>query len=271
MASRKRADEEVGATDEEVRREARAAATEVRIELGAAGRETRQALREAMDEVRAALVDELGGSRSAGTGGSGNRMTRAERKEMTRELLLDAAIDVFAEKGYHGASLDDIAETAGFTKGAVYSNFTRKADLFRALLEREVGRSEVALTAALEVAPIDLLPEVIAELLWSPDRDHASDTLVVEFWLAAVRDPSLREAFARTHSRLGDVLARKLSAADIRPGLDGSELATILDALATGLLLDQVREPEGGRADLYAKAVRKLIAAEPPRGDQDSG
>ena len=126
-----------------IRRETRAAAAEVRIELGAAGRETREALREAMAEVRAAFARGLGTTASRGSRHASRRarMSRAERKEMTRELLLDAAIEVFAEKGYHGASLDDVAEAAGFTKGAVYSNFTRKSDLFRALCERETQRA----------------------------------------------------------------------------------------------------------------------------------
>ena len=64
------------------------------------------------------------------------RLTRDERREETRDRLLDAAADVFNRLGYHGASLDAVAEAAGYTKGAVYSNFATKADLFLALLGR---------------------------------------------------------------------------------------------------------------------------------------
>lgn len=248
---------------DEIRREARAAASEVRIELAAAKRETAEALREAMDEVRAAFADVWGArDREAPTA---SRRSRAERKEMTRELLLDAAIEVFADKGYHGASLDDVADAAGFTKGAVYSNFTRKSDLFRALLQRETTRRTAALRSAIETVPLELLPDVAGELLRDPDiREHDRNTLMVEFWLAAVRDPALREALVELRGGFGDVIDDKLAAADAGPGLDGRELAAIIDALGVGLRMDQAIDPDGDQHVLFAKAVHKLLADEPP-------
>ena len=78
-------------------------------------------------------------------------LTPERRREMTRQHLLDAAAIVFARKGFHGATLDEVAKLAGFTKGAVYSNFKSKDDLFLALLEQKSDRS-YAVTAA-SVAP----------------------------------------------------------------------------------------------------------------------
>src|SRR5437879_6422414 len=75
-------------------------------------------------------------------------LTPERRRAMTREHLLAAAAEVFARRGYHGATLDEVAETAGFTKGAVYSNFTSKEDLFLALTQRR----EEQLIAAFEAA-----------------------------------------------------------------------------------------------------------------------
>ncbi len=118
MARETKADKAIRDAADEIRRETRAAAAEVRLELGTARRETNDALREAMTEVRAALSEIWGPEPKASqeaAPGSGTRLSRAERKEMTRELLLDAAIEVFAENGYHGASLDDVADAAGFT------------------------------------------------------------------------------------------------------------------------------------------------------------
>src|SRR4029453_8495614 len=63
------------------------------------------------------------------------RLTRSERKERTRTDLIAAARRVFLRRGFHAASLDEIAEEAGFTKGAVYSNFESKDDLFLAVLD----------------------------------------------------------------------------------------------------------------------------------------
>lgn len=251
---------------DEARREARVAAAEVRLELGLAGRETREALREAMAEVRAAMAEIWGASGDATPGQAGaTRMSRAERKEMTRELLLDAAIEVFARKGYHGASLDDVAEAAGFTKGAVYSNFTRKSDLFRALLEREKGRRDAAMRAAIESVPLEFLPAFAAEWIERHSRDLRDwDILAVEFWLAAMRDRSiaseLNEGWDDALSQLGAAIERKLRQADVDAGLSGQELAIVLDALGTGLLMDQYLHPDQPRSEIFAKAVRKLLA-----------
>ena len=62
---------------------------------------------------------------------------RSARREATRQRILDAARVVFAEKGVFGASIEDICEQAGFTRGAVYSNFADKDDILRAVIERE--------------------------------------------------------------------------------------------------------------------------------------
>ena len=249
---------------EEIQRETRAAAAEVRIELGGARRETTEALQEAMTEVRATLAeiwspptqDQAMGSGKAG----GNRLSRAQRKEMTRELLLDAAIEVFAEKGYHGASLDDVADAAGFTKGAVYSNFSRKSDLFRALLEREADRAAMARRQTIEAAPIELLPDVAEELARRPGSDRELEILLVEFWLAAARDPSLRAPLLRTGEAMGDALEQKMADAQMTTDLGARELGVVFDALVNGLAMNHVLDPHGDQPVLLGKALRKLLA-----------
>ena len=237
--------------------------------MGTAKRETAAALREAMAEVRAALSLVWGEDDDASAPASGGRMSRAQRKEMTRELLLDAAIDVFAEKGYHGASLDDVADAAGFTKGAVYSNFARKSDLFLALLERESQRTANALSQAVDTVPLELLPDVAGELLRRPESDPQVQTLMVEFWLAAARDPSLRPAVLSPRGHIGVAFDARLQASGARPGLDGQELAVLFEALVTGLTMDRTLQPDGDQPRLLTKALRKLLsdeAALPPDG-----
>ena len=186
-------------------------------------------------------------------------MSRAERKEMTRELLLDAAIDVFAEKGYHGASLDDVAEAAGFTKGAVYSNFTRKSDLFRALLERETGRFGAALTHTVEAVPLELLPDVAADLLAAPESDRETQTLMIEFWLAAVRDASLCDPLLRSTDDVAAAFEAKLAEAGVDPGLTGRELAVVFEALIMGLLMNRTLDPDGEQPAVLAKALHRIL------------
>src|SRR5947208_14753248 len=76
------------------------------------------------------------------------RLSRDERRRQTREELLEVAAGVFRELGYHRASVDLVAEAAGYTKGAVYSNFSGKDDLFLAVFDRETERRLRAVTQA---------------------------------------------------------------------------------------------------------------------------
>ena len=263
MPKETKADKAIRDAADENRRETSAAAAEVRLELGAARRETSEALREAMSEVRAALSaiwEPEDSAASWSKSGSGGRISRAQRKEMTRELLLDAAIEVFAEKGYHGASLDDVADAAGFTKGAVYSNFTRKSDLFRALLEREAGRAADARRQAIEVSPLELLPDIARELARQPGSDPELELLLVECWLAAARDPSLRAPLLSSSQAMGEALTEKLTESGAETDLDGAEMGVIFDALLNGLTMHRVLDPDGTQPELLAKALRKLLA-----------
>ena len=272
MSRETKADQAIRDAADQIGRETRAAAAEVRIELNAAKRETKAALREAMTELRLTLSQIWEPDESAKADSSaarGGRLSRAQRKELTRELLLDAAIGVFAEKGYHGASLDDVADAAGFTKGAVYSNFTRKSDLFRALLERETSRYDQALTQTVQAVPLELLPDVAAELLADPESDPEMRTLLVEFWLAAVRDANLRPPLLRTRDRVGAAFATKLTDAGADPGFDSRELALLFKALVTGLLMDRALDPDGEQPELLARALRKLLAADTAEAGAD--
>src|SRR5713226_7690587 len=78
------------------------------------------------------------------------KLTRDEKKARTRERLLDAAADVFARRGFHAASLDEVADEAGLTKGAVYSNFTSKDDLIVALIETRLDRRFIGIATAVD-------------------------------------------------------------------------------------------------------------------------
>jgi AcrR family transcriptional regulator len=250
--------------------EIREAADELKAELQLAGREALGAVREAMEEARRALRE----ARTARAGqaaaeGGEERATRSQRKELTRELLLDAAAEVFAEKGYHGASLDDVADAAGFTKGAVYSNFATKAELFLALADRHGQRRSAATAAAFRNAPLDRLPD-LAEgwLRTQADEDRDWGLLTVEFWLAAVRDPEIRARLVAGRkgemAELGAILEAKLQTSGRPAELSGRELAYVLDALGTGMLMSRYLEPDAGVEDLFARVVRTLLG-------QDSG
>ena len=176
------------------------------------------------------------------------RLSRDERRTQTRERLLDAAVEVFNRLGYVGASLEAVADAAGYTKGAVYSNFATKAELFRAVMERTQGGRAADSEALLRERSlgefIDLMGRLIAD---QAANEESFDLLTVEFWLAAMRDP---DAPRRPGGRLSP--DARVARADHRArpgggrvlsGFDGSELATLVSAIGTGILLQYYLEP----------------------------
>src|ERR1019366_1062596 len=123
------------------------------------------------------------------------RPTRAQ----TRARLLQAASEVFAKHGYDRPSLDDVAAAAGLTKGAVYSSFASKDELFYALMRERIGeRLDLVAEAVERQATVgDLTREAgsaLAELISSQADWHL---LFIEFWARAVRDADLSKEFAR--------------------------------------------------------------------------
>ena len=144
------------------------------------------------------------------------RVTRAEAVALTRSQLLDAAAEVFGEKGFAGASLDEIAERAGRTKGAVYSNFASKDDLFIAVLDQWLAASHQALEARLaSISDADSLVEALRETttVWAR-RSRAEFLLLWEFRLYALRNPEVADRLAK-HERLAHEMCERLN-----PGLE---------------------------------------------------
>src|SRR5262252_6552048 len=124
------------------------------------------------------------------------RLRRAEQVERNRSAVLDAAHRVFLDRGYGGATVDAIAEEAGFSKGVVYSQFGSKADMFMALLEERI----IERAAQNErIAAGKSVPEAARELLLAANQDVVSEhgwaQLLVEFRAHAAGDPALNRRY----------------------------------------------------------------------------
>ena len=197
------------------------------------------------------------------------RLTRDERRAQTRERLLDAAAEVFNRLGYHGASLEAVAEAAGYTKGAVYSNFTSKTELFLALAERRgVAANLDAQREQFIATPLADFIDGMGELLRAQAaRDETWDVLTIEVWLAAMRDPALRTIMAHDYREMraefGPIVAAKLAEEGIETPFSGTELGTLVSALGSGLILQYYLEPEAVDPDLLARALRRLLGLSP--------
>lgn len=136
------------------------------------------------------------------------RLTREEKKQETRKHIMEAGAAVFARMGFHGASIDRIAEEAGYTKGAFYAHFETKETLFMALFEERMKREVTSLTETL--GPSFTLDQLIRFLTRSYEQETEEsrtwDLLKMEFVLYALRESALRKSFAelvkRTVNRL---------------------------------------------------------------------
>ena len=178
--------------------------------------------------------------------------TRAQRQARTRTELIDAAERLFSTGGFHATSLDAVADAAGYTKGAVYSNFASKEDLFFAVYERRVDRylAEAEPMFAEADDPAEGVLEVIARYAAQRGRarDHAWLAVFFEFWTHVLWHPEHRARFAAIHSRAVDpfvaAMDRFADERDVELPLEARQLVTAFFAMANGLSLEQLTQPE---------------------------
>jgi AcrR family transcriptional regulator len=195
------------------------------------------------------------------------RLTRAGQAERNRALLLTAARRVFLKRGYHGASVEQIADEAGFSTGVVYSQFGGKADLFFALLDARIAERAADNTRAAEGLAGD---EGIARLLENAaviDRAEPEwGLLVVEFRIHAVRDPELARRYAVAHQRTlagaERLVAGLYQRAGKQPPLPPADLARLLVAIDTGARLEEAAAPGSSPMTLLAGLITHLISHE---------
>jgi AcrR family transcriptional regulator len=178
------------------------------------------------------------------------RLTRAERQQQTRAELLAAAQRVFLRDGFHGASLTEIAEEAGYTFGAVYSNFQNKDDLFLAVMDAESQRRiPLHVDMLLDAASLEEGLRASAREYAQYAQQHPNWTAVyVEFWTHAARRPELRRQVAERHERLLDTVTELLEEFAGRWGSEFTipvrEVVRGYYALSRGMGLERLLDPQ---------------------------
>jgi len=177
------------------------------------------------------------------------RLSRAEQNDRNRGLLLAAALRVFLARGYHAATLEQIADEAGFSKGVVYSRFDSKADMFLALLTDRIAERAAQNAAAVRQLARSAEPAVLIDLAQQAERATPGwRLLVTEFQVHAARDPELRRRYAAAHARTVDGLASVLASLAERNGralaLPARQMAELVLAIETGIALEQLANPE---------------------------
>jgi len=179
-------------------------------------------------------------------------------RDETREIIMKAAADVFRERGFQPAGIEEIAERAGFTKGAVYSSFSNKDELFLELLERRVEERAAHVEAAMQGAPrgregARALGRALGELM---DQDPDWTPLLLEFWIHALRNPRLRAKLGAVRQRLRQSIAAGFH--DDMP-IPAETAATLVFALANGLGLERLTDPAAVPPSMLPLILERLL------------
>jgi AcrR family transcriptional regulator len=194
------------------------------------------------------------------------RLTREQSRANTRERLLGAARRVFARSGFHGASVEEVASEAGFSTGALYSNFTGKEDLFLALMEREIN--EHAREIAQAVSERDSMAERATggarQWMIMIEREPEVLLLFMEFWAYGVRDaevrPKVAARFAQVRELLTTLIADGVREFDLELDIPAEQLAVAIDALADGIARQKLADPDAVPDELMGRVLSLLFA-----------
>jgi AcrR family transcriptional regulator len=194
------------------------------------------------------------------------KWTPERRRELTRTALMDAAAEVFARRGFSGASLEEIAETAGFSRGAIYKNFESKEELFLAVLDRRIEDQLKGFSQAFEregaIAAMD--PARMAAV-WRENLSGGLEWLALdlEFRLYAIRNPEVRKRLAAHEQAFRRAVAKFMeehsSSLGITFNIPVDTLAGIVLPATQGFSESASLDPEA--EDNYAAFLELVIGA----------
>jgi AcrR family transcriptional regulator len=219
-------------------------------------------------------------------GGTPPERRRREKRSEVRARILSVAYGIFAERGYEGASLERVAEAASFSKGAVYSNFASKDELFYELIAARIDERAEAIKAALggsggagrdegrdAASPAGAgRREAAGAARLAGERlraisaaDPGWQMLFVEFWLRCARSDELREKFAEKRramrAAIADLVLEEAAASGAALGREEAmDLATTVLALSNGLGIEALIDPEAVRPGLLGELLARIAA-----------
>lgn len=189
------------------------------------------------------------------------RLTREQSRQQTRDRLLAAAAELFTERGVNGASVEQIAERAGYSRGAFYGNFADKHELVVELLKQRTLRELD------EVESVTRRPDPFLALrAWHRERaEHLLGwlSLRTELILYALRTPEFRDQLATRELIARDAHTASITATfdalDVAPPADPAFLALIVHALEDGLLIQRLLFPDEIADEVVVDAVELLM------------
>jgi AcrR family transcriptional regulator len=195
------------------------------------------------------------------------RLTREESRRQTQDRLLTSAAELFAERGVNGTSVEQIAERAGYSRGAFYGNFADKNEAVRALLLQRTQRELEEVRALSE--GVGSPAEVMDRLReWNRERDRYLPqwlSLRLEMVLHCLRQEQAADALAGrerlARGAIAEGIRRDMAGRGVEPPADPGFLALIVHALEDGLLIQRALLPEGVGPVAPVDAVELLMAS----------
>lgn len=193
-------------------------------------------------------------------------LLRRPGRQAVRRRLLEAALEVFAELGFDNASVDQVASAAGLTKGAVYSNFASKDDLFLAMMSEQILHRVDIVRATLAAVPADqplqqTLQEIGRLLTVALIEQREWRLVFLDFWRRALRDDDVRTKFVAERHILRAAIADSVRQVVARaPGssLSVDDIVTVVLALSNGLAIDHYVEPGSVSEGLFGRVLQSL-------------
>ncbi|MCV7069005.1 TetR/AcrR family transcriptional regulator [Mycolicibacterium farcinogenes] len=191
-------------------------------------------------------------------------------RDQVRDRILDAALKVFAAEGFAGATIDAIGQAAGFTKGAVYSNFESKDELFLALLDRQFESRGALIATALDSGHGDsasIASALSRSTLDSIHEQNEYQIVLIEYWLRAIRDPQLRERLvARRRAAVDQALRIVEQAGTTLPAQQLSALAQLVVTIISGIATEEVLQPGTVDMTMLTRLFTALLESTPADG-----
>jgi AcrR family transcriptional regulator len=191
------------------------------------------------------------------------RISRKESQLQTRERLLDAALEVFSRRGFYAASVDEIAAEAGYSKGAIYSNFSNKEELFLALIDRRFAKEAQGYPGIINVMTDGFQMDEGSDFRSETMKDSTWNILMIEFFLYAIREENNRNELAARIKHLRGLMGENLSMLYAKlgkkPVLPLEELPWSVFSLGIGLMLQFYVDPESLPKGAYERALQQLL------------
>jgi AcrR family transcriptional regulator len=194
------------------------------------------------------------------------RLTRKERQANTRRCLLQSAAKVFCRRGLQQASIDEVADEAGYTKGAFYANFRNKEELFLAMLDQQFAERLEKVDRVLESGegPEAQARQIGLRLDDTMEEEAEWQRLFFEFSAYAMRNEDFRQEFVTRcralMARIAEQYRRRADELGIDPQLAPERWALMVFVMGNGVALQKLLEPEGTPHELYGEMMELVVA-----------